>query len=42
MDLILRKNSSLRSIIKELETLSEEKIVKVELGAGVPIIYGIL
>ena len=29
------------SIIKQLENLSEEEIVKVELGTGVPIVYDI-
>ena len=39
--LIAAHGNSLRSIIKELENLSEEEIVKVELGTGVPIVYEI-
>jgi 2,3-bisphosphoglycerate-dependent phosphoglycerate mutase len=39
--LIAAHGNSLRSIIKELEDLSEEEIVKVELGTGVPIVYDI-
>lgn len=39
--LIAAHGNSLRSIIKQLENLSEEEIVKVELGTGVPIVYDI-
>lgn len=39
--LIAAHGNSLRSIIKYLEDLSEEAIVKVELGTGVPIVYDI-
>ena len=39
--LIAAHGNSLRSSIKELENLSEEEIVKVELGTGVPIVYEI-
>jgi 2,3-bisphosphoglycerate-dependent phosphoglycerate mutase len=39
--LIAAHGNSLRSIIKELENLSEAEIVKVELGTGVPIVYEI-
>ena len=39
--LIAAHGNSLRSIIKDLENLSEEEIVKVELGTGVPIVYEI-
>jgi len=39
--LIAAHGNSLRSIIKQLENLSEEEIVKVELGTGIPIVYDI-
>jgi 2,3-bisphosphoglycerate-dependent phosphoglycerate mutase len=39
--LIGAHGNSLRSIIKYLENLSAEEIVKVELGTGVPIVYDI-
>jgi len=39
--LIAAHGNSLRSIIKYLENLSEEEIVKVELGTAVPIVYDI-
>lgn len=39
--LIAAHGNSLRSIIKQLENLSEAEIVKVELGTGVPIVYDI-
>jgi 2,3-bisphosphoglycerate-dependent phosphoglycerate mutase len=39
--LIAAHGNSLRSIIKQLENLSEEEIVKVELGTGVPIVYDV-
>ncbi len=39
--LISAHGNSLRSIIKYLENLSEEEIVKVELGTAIPIIYEI-
>jgi 2,3-bisphosphoglycerate-dependent phosphoglycerate mutase len=39
--LIVAHGNSLRSIIKQLENLSEEEIVKVELGTAVPIVYDI-
>ena len=39
--LIAAHGNSLRSIIKYLENLSEDEIVKVELGTGVPIVYDI-
>ena len=39
--LISTHGNSLRSIIKQLENLSEEEIVKVELGTAVPIVYDI-
>jgi 2,3-bisphosphoglycerate-dependent phosphoglycerate mutase len=39
--LISAHGNSLRSIIKQLENLSEEEIVKVELGTAVPIVYNI-
>jgi len=39
--LIAAHGNSLRSIIKHLENLSEEAIVKVELGTGIPIVYDI-
>jgi 2,3-bisphosphoglycerate-dependent phosphoglycerate mutase len=39
--LIAAHGNSLRSIIKYLEDLSEEEIVKVELGTAVPIVYDI-
>lgn len=39
--LIAAHGNSLRSIIKQLENLSEEEIVKVELGTAVPIVYEI-
>jgi len=39
--LIAAHGNSLRSIIKQLENLSEEEIVKVELGTAVPIIYDV-
>lgn len=39
--LIAAHGNSLRSIIKDLENLSEEEIVKVELGTAVPIVYDI-
>lgn len=37
--LVAAHGNSLRSIIKDLENLSEEKIVKVELGTAVPLVY---
>jgi len=37
--LIAAHGNSLRSIIKQLENLSEEEIVKVELGTAIPIVY---
>ena len=39
--LIAAHGNSLRSIVKQLENLSEEEIVKVELGTGIPIVYDI-
>jgi 2,3-bisphosphoglycerate-dependent phosphoglycerate mutase len=39
--LIAAHGNSLRSIIKYLENLSEEEIVKVELGTAVPLVYDI-
>jgi 2,3-bisphosphoglycerate-dependent phosphoglycerate mutase len=39
--LVAAHGNSLRSIIKYLENLSEEEIVKVELGTAVPIVYDI-
>jgi 2,3-bisphosphoglycerate-dependent phosphoglycerate mutase len=39
--LIAAHGNSLRSIIKQLENLSEEEIVKVELGTAIPIVYDI-
>lgn len=39
--LIAAHGNSLRSIIKHLENLSEEEIVKVELGTAIPIVYDI-
>jgi 2,3-bisphosphoglycerate-dependent phosphoglycerate mutase len=39
--LIAAHGNSLRSIIKQLENLSEEEIANVELGTGVPVIYDI-
>lgn len=39
--LIAAHGNSLRSIIKQLEDLSEEEIVKVELGTAIPIVYDI-
>jgi 2,3-bisphosphoglycerate-dependent phosphoglycerate mutase len=39
--LIAAHGNSLRSIIKELENLSEEEITKVELGTAIPIVYDI-
>ncbi len=39
--LIAAHGNSLRSIIKELEGLSGEEIVKVELGTAIPIVYDI-
>jgi 2,3-bisphosphoglycerate-dependent phosphoglycerate mutase len=39
--LIAAHGNSLRSIIKYLEDLSEEEIVKVELGTAIPIVYDI-
>ncbi len=39
--LIAAHGNSLRSIIKYLEDLSDDEIVKVELGTGVPIVYEI-
>lgn len=39
--LIVAHGNSLRSIIKQLENLSEQEIVKVELGTAVPIVYDI-
>jgi 2,3-bisphosphoglycerate-dependent phosphoglycerate mutase len=39
--LIAAHGNSLRSIIKYLENLSEEEIVKVELGTGIPIVYDV-
>ena len=39
--LVAAHGNSLRSIIKHLENLSEEEIVKVELGTAVPIVYDI-
>ena len=39
--LIAAHGNSLRSIIKYLENLSEEEIVKVELGTAVPIVYDV-
>ena len=39
--LIAAHGNSLRSIIKYLENLSEDEIVKVEHGTGVPIVYDI-
>jgi 2,3-bisphosphoglycerate-dependent phosphoglycerate mutase len=39
--LIAAHGNSLRSIIKQLENLSEAEIVKVELGTGIPIVYDI-
>ncbi|OLP19942.1 phosphoglycerate mutase [Leptolyngbya sp. 'hensonii'] len=39
--LIAAHGNSLRSIIKQLENLSEEEIVKVELGTAIPIVYEI-
>lgn len=37
--LVAAHGNSLRSIIKDLENLSEEEIVKVELGTAVPLVY---
>jgi len=37
--LVAAHGNSLRSIIKQLENLSEEEIVKVELGTAIPIVY---
>jgi 2,3-bisphosphoglycerate-dependent phosphoglycerate mutase len=39
--LIAAHGNSLRSIIKYLENLSGEEIVKVELGTAIPIVYDI-
>lgn len=39
--LVAAHGNSLRSIIKDLENLSSEEIVKVELGTTVPIVYDI-
>jgi 2,3-bisphosphoglycerate-dependent phosphoglycerate mutase len=39
--LIAAHGNSLRSLIKQLENLSEEEIVKVELGTAIPIVYDI-
>lgn len=39
--LIAAHGNSLRSIIKHLENLSPEEIVKVELGTAIPIVYEI-
>jgi 2,3-bisphosphoglycerate-dependent phosphoglycerate mutase len=39
--LIAAHGNSLRAIIKHLENLSEEEIVKVELGTAIPIVYDI-
>lgn len=39
--LIAAHGNSLRSIIKYLESLSDEEIVKVELGTAIPIVYDI-
>jgi len=39
--LIAAHGNSLRAIIKHLENISEEEIVKVELGTAIPIIYDI-
>lgn len=39
--LIAAHGNSLRSIIKQLEDLSEAEIVKVELGTAIPIVYDI-
>lgn len=39
--LIAAHGNSLRSIIKQLENLSEEEIVNVELGTAIPIVYDI-
>ncbi len=39
--LIAAHGNSLRSIIKHLENLSPEEIVKVELGTAIPIVYDI-
>jgi 2,3-bisphosphoglycerate-dependent phosphoglycerate mutase len=39
--LIAAHGNSLRSIIKQLENLSEEEIVQVELGTAIPIVYDI-
>jgi 2,3-bisphosphoglycerate-dependent phosphoglycerate mutase len=39
--LIAAHGNSLRSIIKYLENLSEDEIVKVELGTAIPIVYDI-
>ncbi len=39
--LIAAHGNSLRSIVKQLENLSPEEIVKVELGTAIPIVYDI-
>jgi len=39
--LVAAHGNSLRSIIKQIENLSEEEIVKVELGTAVPIVYDV-
>lgn len=39
--LVAAHGNSLRSIIKDLENLSEEEIVGVELGTAIPIVYNI-
>jgi len=39
--LIAAHGNSLRAIIKYIKDLSEEEIVKVELGTGIPIVYDI-
>ncbi|CAN1213313.1 2,3-bisphosphoglycerate-dependent phosphoglycerate mutase 1 [Tumidithrix helvetica PCC 7403] len=39
--LIAAHGNSLRSIIKQLENLSEEEIVNVELGTAIPILYDV-
>jgi 2,3-bisphosphoglycerate-dependent phosphoglycerate mutase len=39
--LIAAHGNSLRSIIKQLENLSEQEIVKVELGTAIPLVYDV-